>query len=97
MECWVYCFFRHLNETESLYMVMIPKYAEEDKKIQIFDWMKQQGAYSEADEQWFFRVTEEQYNEIIASYMEACKFGEEEIKKVTYTYEELFGSLTPSQ
>lgn len=97
VECETNCFVVYLNELESMYMVMVPKYAEEDKKIQIPDGMKQQGAYSQADEQWFFRVTEEQYNEIIASYMEACEFGEEEIKKVTYTYEELFGSLTPSQ
>lgn len=97
VECQTNCFVVYLNETESLYMVMIPKYVEEDKEIQIPDWMKQQGAFSQEDGQWFFRVTEGQYNEIIASYIEACEFGKEEINKVTYTYEELFGSLTPSQ
>ena len=96
-EYLAYCFIQPMDEKETLYMIMLPKYAEKGKEIQVSDWMKQQGVFSQADEQWFFRVTEEQYNEIIASYIEACEFGEEEIKKVTYTYEELFGSLTPPQ
>lgn len=85
------CFFHHIDEKETLYMVMLPKYAEDEKEIQVSDWMKQQGVFSQADGQWFFRVTEEQYNEIIAPYVEACEFGKEEMDKVTYTYEELFG------
>ena len=94
-ECETLGISRWFNEEESLHMVMLPKYAEKGKEIHVSDWMKQQGVFSQADEQWFFRITEAQYEELMAPYWEAYFESQEEIQKVTYTYEELFGSLTP--
>ncbi len=96
IECQTLGISRWFNEEESLHMVMLPVYTKEEG-IYIPDWLKEQGVFSQSDEQWFFRITEEQYEELMAPYWEAYFESQEEIMKVTYTYEELFGSLIPSQ
>lgn len=96
IECHTLGISRWFNEEESLHMVMLPAYTREES-IYIPDWLKEQGVFSQSDEQWFFRITEEQYEELMAPYWEAYFKSQEEIMKVTYTYEELFGSLIPSQ
>ena len=78
-------------------MVMLPKYADANKEVDITEEMKMTGVYAQMSEQWFFRITEEQYEELMAPYWEAYFQAQEEIKKVTYTYEEQFDALTTSQ
>ena len=96
VECQTLGISSWFNEEESLQMVMLPVYTKEEG-IDIPDWLKEQGVFSQSDGQWFFRITETQYEELMAPYWEAYFESEEEIEKVTYTYEELFGSLIPSQ
>lgn len=96
VECQTIGISSWFNEEESLHMVMLPVYTKEEG-IDIPDWLKEQGVFSQSDGQWFFRITETQYEELMAPYWEAYFESEEEIEKVTYTYEELFGSLTPLQ
>ncbi len=96
VECQTFGFSSWFNEEESLHMVMLPVYTKEEG-IDIPDWLKEQGVFSQSDGQWFFRITEAQYEELMAPYWEAYFASEEEIEKVTYTYGELFGSLIPSQ
>ena len=96
IECQTLGISKWFNEKESLHMVMLPVYTKEEG-IYIPDWLKEQGVFSQSDEQWFFRITEEQYEELMAPYWETYFKSQEEIMKVTYTYEELFGSLIPSQ
>lgn len=55
--------------------------------------MKAEGIYEESSGQWYFRVTEEQWYELADIYLEAEETARIKIKDVTYTYEELFGSL----
>lgn len=91
-ECETFGLFTCFNSEESLYMVMLPIYSE-GESIDISDWLKEQGVYSQSEEQWYFRVTEAQYEELMAPFWEAYYKAEKESEKVTYTYEELFGSL----
>lgn len=82
-----------IYDKENLRMVMAPIYADKQKEIEITDEMKSQGVYDLFWGQWYFRITDEQYHELTDGYWEAYKTAEERIKDVTYTYEELFGSL----
>lgn len=81
------------NEEESLYVVMLPEYREEDKKIEITALMREQGIYERSGERWFFRVTKEQAEELMAPYWDAYDRAEEQMEEVTYSYEELFGEI----
>lgn len=77
----------------NIYVVMLPKYEEKEKKVEVTDEMKEQGMFVRSDSQWYFRVTGEQYEELTETYWEADFQAEEELEEVTYTYDELFGSL----
>lgn len=95
-ECETFGSFTWFNSEESLYMVMLPIYSE-GESIEVSDWLKEQGVYSQSEEQWYFRVTEAQYDELMAPFWEAHDKAEKEREEVTYTYEELFGSLAPNR
>ena len=79
------------NDDVSLYMVMLPEYREEDKKIEITDLMREQGVYERGGDRWFFRVTKEQAEEMMSPYLDAYDRAEEQMEKVKFSYEELFG------
>lgn len=72
-------------------MVMLPNYADKNKKCEITEEMKQQGIYEKSSGQWFFRITDEQF----AQLEELCEKGIDEAwlerRKRTFTYEELLG------
>lgn len=61
--------------------------------LEITEEMKAEGMYSLADEQWYFRVTGEQYEMITKQYWEAYGSGNERMEREAYTYKELFGVL----
>ena len=87
-------FFFSDRRTEGyLYIVMLPIYEEKKKEVVVTDEMKEQGMFVRLDGQWYFRVTEEQYEELTETYWEADFQAQEELEEVTYTYDELFGSL----
>jgi len=44
---------------------------------------------------YYFRVTEDQYNELTKNYFLARELATDKIKEVRYTYDELFGHLLP--
>lgn len=79
------------EETRTAYFVSLPEYEEEDRQIEITDEMKQYGYVYYYTGTYYFRVTEEQYNELTEEFYQAKQLAEREIEKVTYTYEELFG------
>ncbi len=93
VECETFFFANWFNEEESLYVVMIPQYNRETGRITVAEEMKAEGIYERCSGQWYFRVTEEQWDELVDIYLEAEQMAREKIKDVTYTYEELFGSL----
>lgn len=92
VECETFGTSNWKNDEVSQHTVMLPQYADKEKEVPVTDAMKAQGIYERSTGQWFFRVTEAQYNELMEPYWEAYDLAEQEIKKVTYTYEELFGS-----
>ena len=73
---------------KTAFMVTIPFYA--DKEIEITTDMKKQAYFCEESGKYFFNMTEEQYDELTKEYFQARKQAEEELQKITYTYEELF-------
>lgn len=91
-EYYTFFFANWFNEYESLHVVMVPKYKEAGR-ITVTEEMKAEGIYERYSGQWYFRVTEEQWDELADIYLEAEETAREKIKDVTYTYEELFGSL----
>lgn len=91
-ECETFFFANWFNKEESLYVVMVPQYREAGR-ITVTEEMKAEGIYERSSGQWYFRVTEEQWDELADIYREAKETAREKIKDVTYTYEELFGSL----
>lgn len=55
--------------------------------------MKAQGMYSVADDQWYFRVTGEQYSKITERYWDAYETADRRMDQEALTYEELFGTF----
>lgn len=80
--CW--------SNGKTAFMVTVPTY--EDKEIEITMDMKKQAYYSEEDGIYYFNVTEEQYDELTKEYFQAWEQSEEELKNITYTYDELFNA-----
>ncbi len=66
------------------YLVSLPEY------IELRNDMIEQATYFEADERYYFRVTEEQFEELTKDYYDARKGREAALDAVTYTYTELF-------
>ena len=77
------------------FMVTVPSY--EDREIEITMKMKKQAYFNEEDGLYYFNVTEEQYDELTKEYFRAEKQAEEELEKITYTYEELFSDTIDAQ
>lgn len=78
---------------EDINMVMFPNYADKEKRWEITEEMKQQGVYEESSGQWFFKITDEQFEELEKTYVEAYYLGMKRRGKVLYSYKELFGEL----
>jgi len=85
-------------EHEDLYhydinMVMFPAYADPEKRWEITEEMKQQGIYEESSGQWFFRVTDEQYEKLEEPLVSLLTLAYRRMRDSTYTYEGLFGEF----
>lgn len=80
-------FDEKINDFKEVYLIMLPQYSDKDKQIEISEDIKKQGYCYEDD--YYFRVTEEQYAELTNEFFEASNSADEEIKKVMYTYEEM--------
>lgn len=80
-------FFRRLNSENMVYLVRIPEYADREGE-EVPEKIKSQGSFEQNNEKWYFRVTKEQYEELLQLHWDAYEAAEEKIKEVTYTYEE---------
>lgn len=76
-------------------MVMFPNYADREKRWEITEEMKQQGVFEESSGQWFFRITDEQFEELAKPYKETIEQAGDRMQEESYTYEELFGEYVP--
>ena len=72
-------------------MVMFPNYADSEKGWEITEEMKRQGVFEESSRQWFFRITDEQFEELAKPYRETLEQAGDRMQKERYTYKELFG------
>lgn len=89
--CETFCGSMYYNGEEAVYLVMLPNYAREEERIFVPEDIRAQGRYSQSDEQWCFRVTGEQYEEITEAFWDAYESCYEQRDIETDTYEELFG------
>lgn len=92
-ECYTF-FFQNVQGFNKPCLVMIPEYADDSKKVEIPKEMKSEGVYTRTGGHWYFRVTQEQYEELLNKYIEAYQLAEEKRQDVTYSYEELFSPFT---
>lgn len=80
-------FDEEIDDFKEVYLMMLPQYADKDKQIEISEDIKKQGYCYEDD--YYFRVTKEQYEELTNEFFEASDIADEELKKVTYTFEDM--------
>ena len=73
-------------------MVTLPQYVNQYNQDELSEHMKEQAVFDENQELYFFRVTEKQYKYLTKDYFKSVKIAREAIKKVTFTYKELFGT-----
>jgi hypothetical protein len=92
-----YFFFsrEHFNESlsraEVVYMVSLPEYTDKDNAPNVSMSVKMQGYLTSHTDRYYFRVTKEQYEELIEEYRQSNNTLEERLKDVSITYEELVG------
>lgn len=87
----------HNNKTQlegEIYMIGFPEDSEEIKTLKAFTRNgKVEVYFDELTETHYFRITEEQYNQLAKDYFKSRTEAEENIKEVTYSFEELFGEF----
>ncbi|MDR1550297.1 MAG: hypothetical protein LBT06_17165 [Hungatella sp.] len=74
------------------FMVTLPQYVNQYSQDELTKHMRNQASFDENQELYYFRVTEEQYNELTKDYFKSVEIAREAIKDVTFTYKELFGA-----
>jgi len=81
-----------MNEDIWVYLVSLPKFTDESRNVQISDSMKEQAFVfaNTRENRLYFRVTEEQWNNLINDFGESRILAEGMIEEVSFTYEELF-------
>ena len=73
------------------YLVSLPQYPGAKQQFDINDEMIEQGYYDKSRDLVFFCVTEEQFQELFEGFrISYYEKAEENMEKVSYTYEELF-------
>ena len=78
------------QQDDVMYMLTFPRFAAESKNIKLSENVIRQGVSIEDREGLvYFRLTKEQWDELTRDFFEAKKLATENIKEVSFTYEEL--------
>jgi hypothetical protein len=85
-------FFRYYADKE-ICMAAFPWYADKDKAIELTDEIKSQDHPDETGNWYYFRTTGEQFAELTKDYFEAREQAVENLKEVTFSFDELFGEF----
>lgn len=89
---WTRGFYNEKTEQDEVaYLMKFPYYSNESLQLEITDEIERQGYYIYGEMIPYFKVTEEQYDELTEDFYQAKQLATQEIQKVTYTYDELFG------
>ena len=80
-------------KNNAIHLVGLPYNADEYRSIKITYDVKKQGYYDLISDNYFFRVTYEQYNELTNKWSALMWSAQKNIQEVTYTFDELFGDL----
>lgn len=72
------------------FMVTLPQNMSPDTEDTLSESLKNQAMFDEHQQLYYFRVTEEQYNELTKEYIKAVDLSRDAINEVSFTYEELF-------
>lgn len=91
VEYKAYLYYLPIRLFEQLCLVMLPVYTDPDLNENVNRRMEQCGICARGSGEWYFRVTEEQFEELEEIFWEAMESAEEKRMEVLYTYEELFG------
>lgn len=91
VEYKAYLYYLPISMFEQLCLVMLPACADPALNENVSRRMEQCGIYAREPGEWYFRVTEEQFEELEGAFWDARISAEERETKVLYTYEELFG------
>jgi len=75
------------EQQESAYMVSMPEYA--GKTVKYTKAMKSKRYFDEYHQKYFFRVTREQYDQLVAGYFKSIDLAYQQTLALTYTYEEM--------
>lgn len=68
------------------YMVSMPEYA--DKPVEYTEEMKSQRYFDEYHKKYFFRVSKEQYHQLVENYFKSIDLAQKQIQTLAYTYDE---------
>ena len=78
------------EQPEYAYMVSMPEYA--GKTVKYTKAMKSKQYFDEYHEKYFFRVTKEQYDQLVAGYFKSIDLAYQKTSTLTYTYEEMLSN-----
>lgn len=87
-ECTIRFYIRSYKGGEA-YCVALPKYTMNNEQVKITKEMEQQCYYDSSGKYYYFRVTEDQYNELTENFYQALVLSQEELEEVTFSYQEL--------
>ncbi len=80
---------KNIEQAEVVYMVSLPHFTNEADKIEGTEEILNQGYFDQGQDVYYFRVTEEQFDELTEDYFVAEKLALENIEEVSYSYKEL--------
>lgn len=85
--------FYSKQDNSPVYMVSLPQYTNQERQIKITEELKNQAYFDEGQKLYYFRVTEEQFDELTKDYFNAVELADKNINDVTFSYNELFDNL----
>ena len=88
--------YKIYNADKSVYLVTLPGYSNKFVPIKNIEMMKEvyeEGYFAKNSNEYYFRVNEDQFEELFKNYSEALEISLTNIKNITFSYNELFGDL----
>lgn len=80
----------YLSNGNVAYMLTLPEYTNENKKIELTYEQKKNAYFAESEQCYFFPVSEAQFEELVGDFFKQNVLSHEKIKAVSYSYDDLF-------